>query len=62
MLLSVTGSLLVSAGADGMAMEVGSVIGMYTYVLKFASGLETIPYAVQRFGALNDILRRAGGG
>lgn len=60
-LVSVTGSLLVSASAGGMAMQVGSVIGMYTYLLKFASGLETIPYTVQRLGALRDILRRAGG-
>jgi hypothetical protein len=60
-LVSVTGSLLVTARADGMAMQVGSVIGMYTYLLKFASGLETIPYTVQRLGALRDILRRAGG-
>jgi len=59
-LLSVSGSLLVSASAGGMAMQVGSIIGMYTYLLKFASGLETIPYMVQRLGALRDILRRAG--
>ena len=39
--------------------NMGSVIGMYTYLLKFASGLETIPYTVQRLGALKDILRRA---
>jgi hypothetical protein len=31
---------------------------MYVYLLKFASGLETIPYTVQRLGALRDILRR----
>ena len=35
---------------------------MYTYLLKFASGLETIPYTVQRLGALKDILRRVSEG
>ena len=57
-LLSVTGSLLVSTRTGDIPMQVGSIIGMYTYVLKFASGLETIPYTVQRLGALEDILRR----
>ena len=57
-LLSVSGSLLVSTRTGDIPMQVGSIIGMYTYVLKFASGLETIPYTVQRLGALRDILRR----
>ena len=57
-LLSVTGSLLVSTRTGDIPLQVGSIIGMYTYVLKFASGLETIPYTVQRLGALKDILRR----
>jgi ABC-type multidrug transport system fused ATPase/permease subunit len=57
-LLSVAGSLLVSTRTGDIPMKVGSIIGMYTYVLKFASGLETIPYTVQRLGALKDIMRR----
>jgi len=58
-LFAVAGSLLVSTRTGDIQMQVGSIIGMYTYVLKFASGLETIPYTVQRLGVLRDILRRA---
>ena len=61
-LLSVTGSLLVSTRTGDIPLELGSIIGMYTYLLKFASGLETIPYTVQRLGALKDILRRVSEG
>ena len=61
-LLSVTGSLLVSTRTGDIPLELGSIIGMYTYLLKFASGLETIPYTVQRLGALRDILRRVSEG
>jgi hypothetical protein len=36
----------------------GNLIGIYTYLLKFVSGLDTIPYTVQRLTSLNDITRR----
>jgi ABC-type multidrug transport system fused ATPase/permease subunit len=36
----------------------GDLIGIYSYVLKFVSGLDTIPYAVERFTTLKDITRR----
>lgn len=54
----VAGALLIATGDGRMLMPVGSIIGMYTYVLRFASGLETIPYMMQRLGALRDIVRR----
>ncbi len=57
-LIAVAGSLLVSTHAGGISIPLGSIIAMYTYVLRFASGLETIPYTIQRLGALRDILRR----
>ena len=57
-LLALSGSLLVASHERGVQMPVGSIIALYTYVLRFASGLETIPYAVQRLGALRDIMRR----
>jgi hypothetical protein len=57
-LLCVAGSLLASTRTVRVPLEAGSIIGMYVYLLKFASGLETIPYTVQRLGALRDILRR----
>jgi hypothetical protein len=57
-LVCVAGSLLASTRTVQVPLEAGSIIGMYAYLLKFASGLETIPYTVQRLGALRDILRR----
>ena len=57
-LVTVAGALLISARTGDIPLGVGAIIGMYSYVLRFASGLETIPYMVQRLGALRDILRR----
>ena len=57
-LIAVAGSLLVSTQDGDITIPVGSIIALYTYVLRFASGLETIPYTIQRLGALRDILRR----
>jgi ABC-type multidrug transport system fused ATPase/permease subunit len=51
-------SLLMTANSAGPAMLAGDVIGIYTYILKFVSGLDTIPYTVQRLSSLNDITRR----
>jgi len=62
-LVAITASLIVSsesAGAAGAAAQVGSIVGIYNYILRFAAGLETIPYMVQRIGALRDIIRRMG--
>lgn len=64
-LVAITASLIVStesASAVGAAAQVGSIVGIYNYILKFATGLETIPYMVQRIGALRDIVRRMGTG
>ena len=36
----------------------GDLIGIYNYILKFVSGLDTIPYTVQRVASLRDILQR----
>ena len=51
-------SLLISTKLFGTAMLAGNIIGMYTYILKFVSGMDTIPYTVQRLTSLNDITRR----
>jgi ABC-type multidrug transport system fused ATPase/permease subunit len=51
-------SLLVSAKAHVPAVLVGDLIGIYNYILKFVSGLDTIPYTVQRLSSLTDITRR----
>ncbi|MEO5682715.1 MAG: ABC transporter six-transmembrane domain-containing protein [Chitinophagaceae bacterium] len=51
-------SLLVSTKAHVPAVLVGDLIGIYNYILKFVSGLDTIPYTVQRISSLADITRR----
>ena len=57
-LVAISGSLLVAAEPGHAVVQVGATVGIYNYILKFASGLETIPYMIQRLGALKDILRR----
>lgn len=51
-------SLLLTNSLTGGAVMAGSLIGIYNYVLKFVSGLDTIPYTVQRLTSLTDITRR----
>lgn len=51
-------SLLVSTKAHVPAVLIGDLIGIYNYILKFVSGLDTIPYTVQRLTSLTDITRR----
>ncbi|HET9055604.1 MAG TPA: ABC transporter six-transmembrane domain-containing protein [Chitinophagaceae bacterium] len=51
-------SLLVTNTSLGTGIQAGSLIGIYNYILKFVSGLDTIPYTVQRLTSLNDITRR----
>ncbi len=57
-LVVITVSLLISHNIHSSAMMAGSLFGIYSYILKFASGLDTIPYTVQRLSSLNDIARR----
>ena len=59
-LIAITASLMLSTEMSRATLQVGAVVGIYNYILKFASGLETIPYMIQRFGVLKDILRRMG--
>jgi hypothetical protein len=54
----ITAALLVSTETDHDELAVGSIIVIYNYILKFAAGLETVPYTIQRMSALKDILRR----
>jgi len=51
-------SLLVTGHPSNNALLAGTLIGMYNYILKFVSGLDTIPYIVQRFTSLHDITKR----
>ena len=59
MVLVVIGfSLIVSKNMHSPNVLAGSLFGIYSYILKFASGLDTIPYTVQRLSSLSDITRR----
>ena len=51
-------SLLVSKTLHPEAMLAGNIFGIFSYILKFASGLDTIPYTIQRISGLDDITRR----
>jgi ABC-type multidrug transport system fused ATPase/permease subunit len=51
-------ALLITNQVSGNTVLAGNLIGIYTYILKFVSGLDTIPYTVQRLTSLNDITRR----
>ncbi|TDX01508.1 ABC transporter six-transmembrane domain-containing protein [Dinghuibacter silviterrae] len=55
-LLVITASLLLIT--HGKTLLAGDIIGIYTYILKFVSGLDTIPYTVQRYSSLKDISER----
>lgn len=59
MVMTVIGiSLLVTNKTAGAGIEAGSLIGIYSYIQRFVSGLDTIPYTVQRLSSLNDITKR----
>jgi ABC-type multidrug transport system fused ATPase/permease subunit len=57
-MVAIAVSLLVSKNTLNAGVLAGSLIGIYNYILKFVSGLDTIPYTVQRLTSLNDITRR----
>lgn len=57
-LLVVAVSLIASKNLHGSAIMAGSLFGIYSYILKFASGLDTIPYTMERLSSLSDITRR----
>jgi len=57
-LLVIAVSLIVSKNLHSTTIMAGSLFGMYSYILKFASGLDTIPYTMERLSSLSDITRR----
>ena len=59
-LIVLAGSLLASTVYAGEALKAGVLIALYNYVLRFTTGLDTIPYTIQRLAALRDILKRIG--
>ena len=57
-LLVIAISLVVSINLHSSTIMAGSLFAIYSYILKFASGLDTIPYTLQRLSSLSDITRR----
>ena len=51
-------SLLITQRIGTAVLDAGSVIGIYSYIKNFVTGLDTIPYAVDKFSSLNDITKR----
>jgi ABC-type multidrug transport system fused ATPase/permease subunit len=57
-LLVITVSLIASKSLHNSSIMAGSLFAIYSYILKFASGLDTIPYTMERLSSLSDITRR----
>ncbi len=57
-ILVLAASLYASTALGGNVHQAGALIALYSYVLRFTTGLDTIPYIIQRLAALRDILRR----
>ncbi len=57
-LIVIATSLLITHQVAGTTILAGNLVGIYNYILKFVSGLDTIPYTVQRLTSLGDITKR----
>ena len=57
-LLVIAISLIASKNLHSTTIMAGSLFGIYSYILKFASGLDTILYTLERLSSLSDITRR----
>jgi ABC-type multidrug transport system fused ATPase/permease subunit len=51
-------SLVITQKTSGNTLEAGTIIGIYSYIQSFVSGLDHIPFTVERFSTLQDITRR----
>ena len=59
MVMAVIGlALLIVTKTSTTAILPGALFGIYNYILKFANGLDTIPYMVQKITSLGDITKR----
>lgn len=57
-LVVIGASLLITRQVSGTTILAGNLVGIYNYILKFVSGLDTIPYTVQRITSLSDITKK----
>jgi ABC-type multidrug transport system fused ATPase/permease subunit len=51
-------SLIVSTRFNAKTLDAGEIIGFYFYIMKFTSGLDTIPYITEKYATLKDITQR----
>ena len=51
-------SLVITETTSTAVLDAGAVVPIYFYITYFVKGLETIPYAVDKFASLSDITRR----
>lgn len=51
-------SLVISTKFNQQTLNAGDIIGFYFYILRFTTGLDTIPYITEKYAALKDITRR----
>jgi ABC-type multidrug transport system fused ATPase/permease subunit len=51
-------SLLISTQPNAQPLNEGELIGIYFYILKFNTGLETVPYILEKYANLKDIIER----
>ena len=52
------GALYISTRHPGVAIQEGELIGIYFYIMKFTKGLETVPYILEKYASLKDIVQR----
>jgi ABC-type multidrug transport system fused ATPase/permease subunit len=51
-------SLVISTKFNAQTLDAGEIIGFYFYIMKFTSGLDTIPYITEKYATLKDITER----
>ena len=51
-------ALVISTKYNAQTLNAGEIIGFYFYILRFTTGLDTIPYITEKYAALKDITRR----
>ncbi len=51
-------SLIISTKYNAQTLDAGEIIGFYFYIMKFTSGIDTIPYITEKYATLKDITER----
>ena len=57
-IILVASTLLIVKNTSAVIITTGTIVGIYNYIMKFVSGLESIPHLLQRITNLSDILSR----